>query len=43
MTTDRNTTSSSTMDNPTITPISTGSRVPIKFAKLTLAAFGPVR
>ena len=43
MTTERNTTSSSTMDSATTTPISHGSRLPIRFANVTLPAFGPVR
>jgi hypothetical protein len=42
MTTERNTTSSSTMDSATTTPISQGSRAPIRLANETLAAFGPV-
>src|SRR5205823_12860128 len=40
MTTDRNTTSSSAMDIATTTPISHGSRLPIRFANVTLPAFG---
>src|SRR5256885_9125868 len=43
MTTDRNATSSSAMDGATTTPISHGSRLPIRFANVTLPAFGPVR
>src|SRR5580692_9683087 len=43
MTTERNTTSSSPRDSATTTPISNGSRSPIRLVKLTLAAFGPVR
>ena len=42
ITTERNTTSSSTMDSATTTPISHGSRCPMRLAKLTLPAFGPV-
>ena len=41
--TDRNITSSSTVDSTTTTPISQGRRCPTTLAKLTLPAFGPVR
>ena len=42
ITTERNTTSSSSMDSATTTPISHGSRCPMRLAKLTLPALGPV-
>src|ERR1700685_1008204 len=40
--TERNTTSSSTMDSATTTPMSQGSRATMRLVKLTFAAFGPV-
>ena len=43
MTTERNTTSSSAIDSSTTTPISHGSREPIRLANATFPAFGPVR
>src|SRR5580698_335484 len=42
ITTERNTTSSSTMDTRTTTPMSQGNRAPIRLVNATLAAFGPV-
>jgi hypothetical protein len=42
-TTERNTVSSSTIDSATTVATSHGSRLPMKFAKATFAAFGPVR
>ncbi len=42
MTTDRNTTSSSSIDTSTTTATSQGSRLPMMLAKLTFPAFGPV-
>jgi hypothetical protein len=42
ITTERNTTSSRSMDSATTTPISHGSRCEMRLAKLTLPAFGPV-